>query len=273
MDLFAAAVVGGSLLPPLKNAEREWGEQQQYEAMCLLYVALTRAKRGLYVLLDAKESKEENNSLADWIKACCDGGTSVLFESGSLSCYDSAVALTHEKPTSDKVVLGAAVTRPMRKTASHSSAIDAAAVDFGSKIHGLMEGVHWLDEQETAITGEHADYVINALRSADIRKLLEKSGRNVELRQEFPVEGIVEGTWYRTVIDRLHIVRDEQQRVLGVEILDYKTDNTDDPQVLLEAHRGQLSVYRLLIAKGLRVDESLIRCYLIGLKAAIVADF
>ena len=123
------------------------------------------------------------------------------------------------------------------------------------------------------IAGEHADYVIKALRSAAVRKLLEKRGRHVELRHEFPVDGIVESTWYRTVIDRLHIVRDEQQRVLGVEILDYKTDNTDDPQVLLEAHRRQLSVYRSLIAKGLSVDESLIRCYLIGLKAAIVVDF
>jgi len=241
--------------------------------MCLLYVALTRAKRGLYVLLDAKGSKEENNSLADWIKACCDGGTSVLFESGSLSCYDSVIPLSCNKTTIDEVVLGAAVTRPMRKTASHSGAIDAAAVDFGSKIHALMEGVDWLDERQTVIAGEHADYVIKALRSADIRKLLEKSGRNVELRHEFPVEGIVEGTWYRTVIDRLHIVRDGQQRVIGVEILDYKTDNTDDTNVLLEAHRGQLSVYRLLIAKGLHIDESLIRCYLIGLKSAIVADF
>lgn len=262
-----------SLLPLLKNAEREWGEQQQYEAMCLLYVALTRAKRGLYVLLDAKEAKEENNSLADWIKAACHGGTSVLFESGSLSCYDSVVALPPENTSIDKVVLGAAVTRPMRKTASHSGEIDAGAVEFGSKIHGLMEGVHWLDEQEPVIAGEHADYVIKALRSAAVRKLLEKRGRHVELRHEFPVDGIVESTWYRTVIDRLHIVRDEQQRVLGVEILDYKTDNTDDPQVLHEAHRRQLSVYRSLIAKGLSVDESLIRCYLIGLKAAIVVDF
>jgi superfamily I DNA/RNA helicase len=262
-----------SLLPPLKNAEQEWGEQQQYESMCLLYVALTRAKRGLYVLLDAKETKEENNSLAHWIKACCDGESAVIFESGSLSCYDSVVALPPEKTRSDKVVLGAAVTRPIRKTASHSGAIDSLAVDFGSKIHALMEGIQWLDEPETAITGEHADYAMKALWSADIRKLLEKRGRNVELRNEFPVEGVVDGRWYRTVIDRLHIVRDEQQRVAGVEILDYKTDNTNDPKVLLEAHREQLSVYRSLIAKGLRIDESLIRCYLIGLKAAIVADF
>ena len=40
-----------AILPDLREAEARWATQQQYEAFCMLYVALTRAKRGLYVLL------------------------------------------------------------------------------------------------------------------------------------------------------------------------------------------------------------------------------
>jgi len=54
-----------SLYPALEKAEARWANEQRYEALCLLYVALTRAKRGLYLFL-VTEPKSRGKSKESW---------------------------------------------------------------------------------------------------------------------------------------------------------------------------------------------------------------
>ena len=76
-----------SLIPELRAAEESWTRRQRYEAFCMLYVALTRSKRGIYVLLEppSDSSAADKPSLANWLRhslpAPDDDGT--LFHSGS----------------------------------------------------------------------------------------------------------------------------------------------------------------------------------------------
>lgn len=75
-----------SLVPELADGEEAWGMRQQYEAMCLLYVALTRAKRGLYVLLDEAKNPSDKPSLACWVRRSLESPQQedgVLFQCGS----------------------------------------------------------------------------------------------------------------------------------------------------------------------------------------------
>ena len=260
------------ILPPMRAAEERWREQQQYEAMCVLYVALTRAKRGLYVLLDAKPLKEDNNSLAKWISDSCPGEGSVMFESGSLDCFTNVrdvEAETQPVPPS----LGTAVWKLRGKTASHAAEGPSAALQYGTTMHSLMETITWLDETPFSGEGEMARGVMKLLEYEDWRALLEKRGRRVELQREIPVEGMVDGAWVRGIIDRLHLYRDETNRIMRAEIIDYKTDRLTDPSALRTRHAEQLLIYRQLIAKALALDTGSIECILMGMHAGCIVKF
>lgn len=114
--------------------------------------------------------------------------------------------------------------------------------------------------------------VAKLLQLPEWREHLEKRQRTVELQREVPVEGSADGEWVRGIIDRLHIFRDASGAIERVEIFDYKTDRTDDPAVLREAHAEQLALYRVLIARALGVEASLIHCLLLGTHAGLIVE-
>ncbi len=257
------------LLPAMREVEDQWRGQQQYEAMCVLYVALTRAKRGLYVLLEEKSLKDENNSLARWISDSCPGEGEVMFESGSFDCFASVKPI-EQKPQPAAPVLGRAVWKSRAKTASHAAQGPSAALEYGTSMHSLMESITWLDEIPFTVEGEMARTVNQLLEKEEWRMLLEKRQRRVQLQREIPVEGMVEGEWVRGVIDRLHLFRDETDRITRVEIIDYKTDRLTDPNALRDRHAEQLRIYRHLITQALGVEQSCVDCILLGMHAGLV---
>ena len=257
------------LLPLMRQAEESWGEQQTYEAMCVLYVALTRAKRGLYVLLEDKELKEDNNSLAQWILDSCPGEGEVIFEAGSIECFADVETLAPDPPP-ERPRLGQAVLRRKAKTASKAAQGASAAMQYGTAMHALMETIAWLDETPFSGEGEMAARLAAALQRQEWRDCLEKRQRPVELQREIPVEGHVDGTWVRGIIDRLHIFRDERGAIIRAEIIDYKTDRTDDPKDLHDRHVEQLHLYRILLARALGIPPESIDCLLLGFHAGLV---
>jgi ATP-dependent helicase/nuclease subunit A len=259
-----------SLHPSCRAAETAWAEQQCYEAMCLLYVALTRAKRGLYVLLEQKELKEDNTSLAQWIRRSCGGANDVIFESGDVSCFEEADT-TPTVPASPRPPLGPLVLRHKPKSASKEAIGNHAALQYGTAMHSMMESITWLDESECHAADDMAESLKNALQNPEFRAFLEKRQRTVELYREIPVQGTVGTDHVRGIIDRLHVFRDPHGHATRAEIIDYKTDRVENAEELRERHEEQLLIYRTLVAKALALDESVIECILLGLHGGLVA--
>ena len=54
------------LTPDLRDLETGWVEEQRYEALCLLYVALTRAKRSLNVFLPEEPASRTPAEAESW---------------------------------------------------------------------------------------------------------------------------------------------------------------------------------------------------------------
>jgi ATP-dependent exoDNAse (exonuclease V) beta subunit len=107
-------------VPELVAKENEWAAQQRYEGFCLLYVALTRAKRGLYVFLDPPPASRKNSgewcSLANWMATSggADGAPGVVFQAGDGDWVES-VGRTAPKPAAgEEPRLGPAVVRRER---------------------------------------------------------------------------------------------------------------------------------------------------------------
>lgn len=265
------------LVPALSAAEEAWADDQRYEAMCVLYVALTRAKRGLYVMLPevpkSRKDPEEWTSPANWItRSAGSGDDAMIFQSGDPEWWRDVPArgvVVRETTAS----LANAVPRRMRVAPSgtteslhHSS----TGMDFGSQVHAAFENVGWVDEAKPVLPDNEAGSLVRELLDTPaIRGAFEKKGRTVELYCEQAVEAIVSGQWLSGVIDRLHVFRDPLGLPERVELLDFKTDAVTKREQLLERYSEQMNAYREVIGKAFGVP---VICRLLSTKLKAWVD-
>ncbi len=242
-------------VPALREAEARWGEAQCYEAMCVLYVALTRAKRGLYVLLPqppkSRKDADDFASLANWVMRSVGAeGGGVVWQEGD-SAWMEEFGRRKEPEVATAVALGEAVPRRARATPSGEKVEmlegggSCGGRLFGNEVHALFERVGWVDEEVVDLPpGEAGETVASVLAEPGVRGRFERGGREAGLFREQAVEGIVEGKWMSGVIDRLHVL-DGGKRV---ELIDFKTDAVESDEALRERYAGQMRAYRKLLA-------------------------
>jgi ATP-dependent exoDNAse (exonuclease V) beta subunit len=239
------------LMPDLQAAEAKWGDEQRYEAMCLLYVALTRAKRGLYVLLPtvpkSRKEPESFGSLANWIReaACGEDG---VFLSGEAKWFEGVDART-PKGVVEKPALGEGVLKRKRVSPSGEKLVvgakGGAGKQVGLEVHQLFEGISWLKAGEVPkLPRSQAGAMVEDLLREDVgHAVFEKPEGEVALHLEQAFEVLIEGRWMSGVIDRMHVHRDADGAVERVEIYDFKTDRVESPEELVERYGEQLAAY------------------------------
>ena len=270
-----------AIIPDLRDAETRWAANQQYEAFCTLYVALTRAKRGLYVLLEppAKSADPDKKSLANWLRrslgAAAANGT--LFQAGTADWVTTVpMVLAKEKPETD-LTPGPAIPRRQRITPTaakhhdHAPARSPGTMEFGLAVHSLLEQVGWIDDASPTLpAGEAAQTVARLLANPNLRDVFHQLGRPIELFREQPVAAIIDDQLLTGVIDRLHLHRNPAGTVTRADIIDYKTDAVNQPADLIPRYSGQLSAYRKTIERIYPNAE--ITCFLLSVRhAALVA--
>ena len=269
------------LSPALAEAEACWAEDQKYEALCLLYVALTRAKRGLYVLLpEAPKSRKEAEtwaSPANWIAQAIAGsdtppkpqkpadieedaeksGPTVLFQSGDISWIEEIPEREPPEARSTPPRLGKAT--PLRKRATPSSEKKASAtrtapvsfggMAFGNRVHALFERIEWLGDSPPDLGDtEEAQLVQECLAVPEIAAIFQKRDGLQALREQ-PVEVVLDGTWTSGVIDRLLLELDPQGRPTAATIVDFKTDRVKSTEELASRYQSQINTYRQALAQ------------------------
>lgn len=248
------------VIPEMRAAAERWAADQRYEGFCMLYVALTRAKRGLYVLLDTPSEKADPDrpSLENWLARSTGAGseTGVAFQSGASGWADSIALLEPEKPLEAMPEPGAAIPRRGRRVPSGAKAKGKAAVHspigmkFGSEVHALLERVAWTDETAPELPATDAGKTVaGLLRNPALEDVFQRRGRPVELFREQPVDAIMDDALLSGVIDRLHLHRNAAGTVERVEIIDFKTDAVEKPEELAERYAGQMKAYREVLGK------------------------
>lgn len=249
-------------VPVLRDLEERWGITQRYDALCLLYVALTRAKRGLYVLMkDASATAASRPSLAQLIRTAlpaADGD--VLWERGDpLWMRGVGPVEAHQTPDSPKLApsrpLQDRLTTTSTKRGTRSTPVDSpVGMEIGSAFHTAFETVGWIDEEMPVLPKDDIrSRVMDLVMDPDLRVHFERRGRPVLLHREQPVEAVLDGQWFSGVIDRLHVYEGGKR----VEVIDFKTDAVDSMETLVDRYSGQMDVYRRVISEmfpGARVE-------------------
>ncbi|MCX6865314.1 MAG: UvrD-helicase domain-containing protein [Verrucomicrobia bacterium] len=244
-----------AILPNLREAETLWAANQQYEAFCMLYVALTRAKRGLYVLLQppATSANRDKPSLANWLARAthAEDQLGLVYQTGTPDWVETVPMLESEIIPEAPRAPGVAIPRRARlipsraKNQDHAAAHSPAGVQFGSAVHTLLERVAWADESPPVLpANEVGQAVAKLLRNPALHEIFERRGRNIELFREQSADAIIEGKLLTGVIDRLLLHRTPDGLVTRVEVIDFKTDAVKDPAVLSDRYSGQMNAYR-----------------------------
>jgi len=289
------------LSPPLKTvveADPVLAEQQarirQGGALAelrLLYVAMTRAKRALHLFTTAPAAKSSSlyletvvqNSLAP--EATPDA-EHPIYQDGPERWWEKGTVTSDKEPLPPPLPLrfgdlpqAAPAPQLISKTPSeaHSDGSlqagrffrseGAAARDLGTRVHKLLEQVEWLkpgappdfSEDDPAATGLIIDFLAIPANHTFFEKPAEES---VELLREQAFEAVLDGKWLSGMIDRLHLVRDAGGTPIQAHIIDYKTDQTSDP----ERHRTQMEDYRRAVALLFGLDPDVITCTLLFIR-------
>lgn len=270
-----------NLIPAMREAENNWAANQQYEAFCMLYVALTRAKRGLYVMLDvpSKSSDPDRPSLANWLGRSVGADTElgIVWRLGDSSWSHGLPLLVpiEELPARQCLAPESAVQRRVRMRPSAAKSGGGVPVhspsgmNFGAEVHGLLENVGWADEERIGLPSNDAGGVVRAmLANSQVHDLFHRRGRDIELLREQAIDEVVDGQWLSGVIDRLHLHRAADGMVEKIEIIDFKTDGVADPSELAMRYSGQLSAYRAVMAMAYPAAE--IDCLLVSVRHGCV---
>lgn len=242
------------LIPEMREAEEAWSAGQRYEAFCMLYVALTRSKRGLYVLLEPPPASQDADkpSLANWLarSVSSDGEPGVVYQSGSPDWMLGLRPSPQTQESSASPALAGAVPRRERVTPSGmkpetGKPASHAGIRFGNELHAAFQRVGWVDEAKPVLPATDAGRKVAALlENPAVRELFQRGGREIELLREQPVDSVIRGKWLSGTIDRLHLHRGDSSEVERIEIIDFKTDAVQDAATLRERHAPQMQAYQ-----------------------------
>lgn len=219
-------------------------QHAQREDYNLLYVAMTRARQALLVSGVVSKSNGQNWHQSILAALQPDAAAAISGDDLTQRSISKTQAVTSEPVA---VMLPAGINQPY-PLGTYTARSDTAATDYGTLVHLLLEAITPPNPvQDAALLqaqfGAHPQFA-NAHQHA--RSILDQP----QLQRFF------DPTHYRRAWNELSYLRQNGSsyridRVVEFDdevwVLDYKTDQTDDTQQLIQRHRAQLTEYRMAI--------------------------
>ncbi len=274
-----------------------------YENLSLLYVAMTRAKRAMYLVTKPPGKSTSRNFpklLAETL-----GEESETVRVGKLElagAFADGDADWHTRVAVPPGVTRAEVemkrldpTRvrksdrlPSRRASDEKTgelgaaqifALGGAAADFGTAMHGLFAEVEWADTGEAgrraatwAVRGAAGELALACLSAPVFASVWARpSGANLaEVWRERAFEIVLDGAWVTGVFDRVLVERGAGGRAVRATVFDFKTDrlaDEGDVAAAVDRHSAQLNLYRRVAAVLTNLDDELIACELVFTRA------
>ncbi|HUF63546.1 MAG TPA: UvrD-helicase domain-containing protein [Verrucomicrobiales bacterium] len=272
-------------LPPraLADADAEFhshleerASEVAYEALCKLYVAMTRARSGLYLIAAPSSTTSRNyrwlldHTLGpgplpemDSSGIAGNAGAAVVFASGQADWFQFATPPTsapEPPPPPPAVAEGPPPARLFRRTpsAEPASTLSGAqlfdleilrARELGAAVHTLFEAIEWLAPggawdraalPESLIASappEAIEQVARCLAHPEIRGLFERRNNTAVAWREKRFEVVLADTWISGAFDRVNLLRDPDGALREVVVIDFKTDHCPDGDLDMLAGR------------------------------------
>jgi ATP-dependent helicase/nuclease subunit A len=253
-----------------------------YEKLSLLYVAMTRAKRALYAIIEPPGASTSVNfprlleetlggdrhpvrigglsAEGVWAAGDSDWHSTIQMRAGAPE--GAAEAAWLDSSRAERVARRPA-RRPSEERRGPISAAQlfaaGGAVDFGSAVHELLARVEWADSAETGQIGVawpgRGPAGAEALACLDAPELAgvwaRPKAQQSEVWRERAFEVVLDGAWVSGVLDRAIVCRNASGQAVSATVYDFKTDALapgTDLAAESARHAGQLNLYRRAVA-------------------------
>ena len=272
-------------------------QENHFSSLCKLYVAMTRAKKALYMMSDLNSS--QNHTPVDFLKTYLsdsseekelfkDQAFSVLWESGDSNWHQSLNSnRAIDINAFDKRIIGAVpLFQPTHQRLSdfipsreskndvHSlSNISSKGKKHGQLVHHAFEQMDWYDDTiplESQLDKEIEASTLEALKACfnakNIQDIFQKPNTPCILWKEKAFTLSENQVLINGVFDRVHIFLDKNSRYQKAQIIDFKTDSISEESSLdqaIEKHQMQLKSYQNALSKLLNLDKDKIETYLL----------
>ena len=245
-----------------------------FEELCLLYVAMTRAKQGLYMFVpepSASSTAVYPATILSTLLGAEDSRDGLLYEHGDPLWYQSPSTDESAENAAQGAAAWREVSAPAREPRRRNWArripsrpevatCNAASLfspkmlrgkAFGTAVHALFQELSWIDaepledviarwrsrtdaDEEMVQNVEHA--FRRACTSAEIRDTLTApADQHVVLWREKPFELMLDGEWVSGTFDRVELYRAPDGALHHARLIDFKSDRTRDAGELLDA--------------------------------------
>jgi ATP-dependent helicase/nuclease subunit A len=263
--------------PQLARLQAQAESQQDFGNLCTLYVGMTRARRALYMISDFY--RVSKRSTVHYLRQCLGDeadANGCLWSTGDPDWYRGfqqapessapTVSIVNQndfQPAHKRLQLHRPSSgKEGRIPASRLLDLSADAAQHGTQVHHAFEQVAWLDEAEDV----PSPLLGPCLAETSIRQCLSHPEGTVELWREKSFS-LIEGDQFITgTFDRVHLYKDDEDRIIRAEIIDFKTDRIHENKTVQEAaekHRHQLAAYAQALAKITGLTQDSIQCTLI----------
>ena len=245
--------------PVLARAERARRQSQIYNSLCLDYVAMTRAKRALTLILNPENAKppaspERFSDLVRLVGLETRGDPSWYMKYAKVGCVDSAADNMPERPHVERSPRQA--VRKSRPSESHYAGLSGDALfgegfgkaaQRGTEAHARYANIEWLDP---------------AAANSEFERALTRPEGATALWRERSYELFAGGRWETGQFDRVVFAVKDGERT--ATIYDFKTNaiHSGEPDArfedrMRERYAGQMAAYRraLSLLTGIRAEK------------------
>jgi ATP-dependent exoDNAse (exonuclease V) beta subunit len=252
--------------PVLAGAAADVLAEDTYENLCLYYVAMTRAKSGLY-LITTRQGAKTTSSDFNRLLGLTFAPAETPFILGDPTWIDRVAPPAEKPPPSDPDPLPGGPS-PLRPEApSRSGAFHplgpTAARRTGSALHAFLAQISWSDEgwpDRDALPEDLRTVVETFLASPAAAEVFTRPAEPCDLWREQPFDVLVNGRWISGIFDRVVRFADR------AEVLDFKSGGDQ----LAATHGPQMAAYRTALAALTGLPEERITARLVGVAKAVV---
>lgn len=268
--------------------------QRGFGNLCTLYVAMTRAKRGLYMISDTKGAHQGStvrylrDLLGDeatatelfrdskypllWSTGDSDWHTAFELKASEPSTTQSTLPTPHYKAAHPRLQL----SRPSSgkhfiQNAGKAFDLTEGATRFGSEVHDALERIEWLEDDSPAWSPtlseemtEHfppvvTDTLLACFENHEIQALFTQPATPTTVWRERAFSYVEGDQFYNGIFDRVVLHHGSSGKIIRAEIIDFKTDcihkhNTVDQAT--EQHRPQMEAYRKALSKTIGLNKA-----------------
>ena len=273
--------------PQLSKLYKQNKSQNDFGNLCALYVGMTRAKRGLYMLSDFDRvsagstvhylrdrlGSNANEEGVLWQTGDPDWAQSFCTKKSSESCEEpvmqkSSFEIAHPRlelvrPSFDKLA---------RVTASTFFDLNESASEYGSAVHNAFEQVEWWGDTtlKSLKSSNRSESVIQCMNicfsDPVIRGLFTRTDKETVLWREKSFSLVQDDKLINGVFDRVHLHKSESGSYEQAIIIDFKTDRIHKDYTITQAaqkHRPQMLTYQSALCALTGIETSSIELHLI----------